>query len=123
MDIKEYQDNAITTALFKDDDQALDCVIAGLMGELGEVMELWKKYRREDYTHQDISDLKAFETFQHQTALELGDLMWYIAVYAHLWNIDLGWSLEENLLKLRKRFDNGTLHSNKEGRYETETEQ
>lgn len=111
MTFNEYAIEAKKTVAYKDDDQALDCVIAGLAGELGETLELWKKYRREDYKSEGISDIDAFRKFQKDTEKELGDLLWYITIYAHLWNIDMEDVAMTNVKKLRDRLDRGVLHA------------
>lgn len=111
MDIKEYQQHALETVAYPDDDVALDCTLAGLAGEMGEVFELWKKFRRGDYNENGIVSKDGYDYFKTQTTKELGDLFWYIVVYAWLWNIDLDVVLATNVEKLSKRKQNGTLHS------------
>jgi NTP pyrophosphatase (non-canonical NTP hydrolase) len=106
MDLKEYQIHALSTMAYKDDDVALDCTLAGLVGEMGELHETWKKFRRKE----DLS-IEDFNNFIEQTTLELGDLLWYIVVYAHLWDIDLDLVLNNNIEKLSKRLENGTLYN------------
>jgi len=109
MDIKTYQEHALSTVSYKDDDVALDCVLAGLVGEMGEVFELWKKFRRFD--SDDSQQLKEmFDLFKTNTTKEIGDLFWYLVVYAWLWDIDLDDVLQINIEKLSKRKAEGTLH-------------
>ena len=109
MDIKKYQEHALSTVAYKDDDTALDCVLAGLVGEMGEVFELWKKFRRFD--SEDSQQLKqVFDKFKSETTKELGDLFWYLVVYAWLWDIDLDSVLQTNIEKLAERKKNLTLH-------------
>lgn len=111
MDILEYQENALKTVAYPDDDVALDCTLAGLAGEMGEVFELWKKLRRGDYNVDGTLSIEKFQEFKEKTTKELGDLMWYIVVYAWLWSIDMNDVLTENIEKLSERQRNGTLHS------------
>lgn len=123
MTLTEYQNGAVETIAYENDDIALDCTIAGLIGELGELMELWKKYRRGDYKKEDVSEIDAFEEFQKNTALEAGDLLWYIAVYLYLWNIDMDKVGILNYEKLHERLDKDLLHASKtirEDAYDTE---
>lgn len=111
MDIKTFQYNALQTVNYANDDIALDCTLAGLAGELGEVFELWKKFRRGDAEKAGLSDITAYQQFKQETTKELGDLLWYIVVYAWLWDIDMDTVLETNNAKLKQRQQNGTLHS------------
>ena len=103
MTFEEYQKRALTTVitsgdLFKD---SLHWVL-GINGEAGEVAEKVKKIIRDKngkMTEQDKEDL----------AKEIGDVMWYLAVFAH----DLGFSLDDiaqqNLEKLKSRKARGVL--------------
>ena len=111
MDFSEYQEMAVSTAKYKDDDQALDCVIAGLMGELGELMEVWKKFRREDDVKAGMSVLDAFRKFKARTTHEAGDILWYLAVYLYIFDIDMDKAAMLNLNRLRKRLEDGVLHA------------
>ena len=110
MTIDEYQKAVLTTALYKDDDQAFLCSVTGMQGELGEIMEALKKYTREDDEKAGMSPIDAYFKFKTATTLELGDLLWYIALYAHLWNISLGDVLDSNISKLSSRAQRGVLH-------------
>ncbi len=111
MNVDEYQAAALSTADYKDDDQALMCAITGMPGELGEAMEALKKYVREDDEKAGMSPINAFRKFQAKTVFELGDLMWYIAVYSHIWDIRLSDILDANVAKLSSRAQRGVLHS------------
>jgi len=103
MTFDEYQERALTTVLstgdpFKD----LLHWVLGLNGEAGEVAEKLKKIIRDK--NGEIS-----EEDKAELAKELGDVLWYIAVFAH----DLGVPLEDiasaNLAKLKSRKDRGKL--------------
>ena len=103
MNIDDYQKRALTTVItsgdtFKD---SLHWVL-GINGEAGEVAEKVKKIIRDKngkMTKQDKQEL----------AKEIGDVLWYLAVFAH----DLGFSLEDiaqqNLDKLKSRKARGVL--------------
>lgn len=76
--------------------------VLGINGEAGEVAEKVKKIIRDKngkMTKQDKQEL----------AKEIGDVLWYLAVFAH----DLGFSLEDiaqqNLDKLKSRKARGVL--------------
>jgi len=103
MNLDEYQERALTTVitsgdLFKD---SLHWVL-GINGEAGEVAEKVKKIIRDKngkMTQQDKEEL----------AKEIGDVLWYLAVFAH----ELGFSLDaiakQNLDKLQSRKARGVL--------------
>lgn len=68
----------------------------GLSGEVGELHDLIKKWIFHEQTL-DITHLKK----------ELGDVMWYVAMFCHA----MGWSLDEilnmNIEKLKNRYPEG----------------
>lgn len=97
MNLSEYQTAAVRTAIYPND-QRETYPILGLVGEVGEYANKYKKVLR-DGAEFTIQDKRA----------ELGDILWYVAVLA--W--DTGLSLEEvaahNIEKLRSRQERGTL--------------
>ena len=102
MTLDEYQKKALTTAIHHTDELMDKTIwVLGITGEAGEVVEKWKKiiaYRDGTVTEEDKLELKK----------ELGDVIWYIALFAE----SLGLSLEEiaqlNLDKLASRKARGT---------------
>lgn len=103
MTFDEYQKQALTTVLstgdpFKD---MLHWVL-GINGESGEVAEKLKKIIRDKNSVVSEED-------KQELAKELGDVLWYLAVFAN----DLGASLDEiaqhNLDKLQSRKERGVL--------------
>lgn len=97
MTLDEYQQLALSTAL-NHPDTLMDKTIwvMGIAGEAGEVVEKWKKivaYKDGVISDEDRSLLKK----------EIGDVVWYIAVFAH----SLGMTFEEvmqlNVDKLKDR--------------------
>ena len=103
MTFDEYQKRALTTVISSDDDfkDTLHWVL-GINGEAGEVAEKVKKIIRDKggkLTDQDRKEL----------AKEIGDVLWYLAVFAH----DLGFQLDDiagqNLDKLQSRKARGVL--------------
>lgn len=71
----------------------LTTMLLGLIGETGEVIDIFKKARR-DMTSPDLKHLKE----------ELGDVLWYICNIATLNEIDMEDVLNENIEKLIKRY-------------------
>lgn len=97
MTFDEYQKQAITTNLSKED-KLLEIMqqVLGLADEAGEVLAIFKKWIRDnnaDFSQLDIDNVKK----------EMGDILWYIAVVAD----DLGISFDDlaraNLEKLASR--------------------
>jgi len=103
MTFDDYQKQALTTVISTDDSfkDTLHWVL-GLCGEAGEVAEKVKKIIRDK--NGAISDEDKTEL-----AKELGDVLWYLAVFAH----EMGFSFEEvaasNLKKLQDRQARGVL--------------
>jgi NTP pyrophosphatase (non-canonical NTP hydrolase) len=93
----DYQKQALTTVLSTGDEfKDLLHWVLGLNGEAGEVAEKLKKIIRDK--NGEIS-----EADKQELAKELGDVLWYLAVFAH----DLGVSFDEvaakNIKKLADR--------------------
>jgi NTP pyrophosphatase (non-canonical NTP hydrolase) len=100
MTFDEYQKQALTTA-YTDPNPAGNLMeqtiwAMGISGEAGEVIEKWKKivaYKSGNISSEDLQELKK----------ELGDVIWYLAVFAD----SLGLTLEEivqlNISKLIDR--------------------
>lgn len=110
MTFDDYQKQALTTALTSDDAfKDMMHWVLGLNGEAGEVAEKLKKIIRDK---QGILS----ETDKQELAKELGDVLWYIAVFAH----DLGVPLEEiaaaNVKKLADRKQRNALHGSGDNR-------
>lgn len=102
MTLDEYQGLAIESAVY-DAKFAILYPALKLSGEAGEVAEkIGKRLRDQDG---DFTDPKWLDS----VALELGDVLWYIAALAR----DLGWSLEDiadrNLSKLASRMERGVI--------------
>lgn len=103
MTLDEYQQQALKTVLSTGDDfKDLLHWVLGINGESGEIAEKIKKIIRDKnsvISQQDKDEL----------AKEIGDVLWYLAVFAH----DLGIPLENiaaaNLDKLKSRQARGVL--------------
>lgn len=103
MNFDEYQKRALTTAS-KTPDDFLDLMhwVLGVNGEAGEIAEKVKKIirdKRGEVSQEDREDL----------AKEVGDVLWYLAVFTKA----LGFSFEDvarqNLDKLQSRKQRGVL--------------
>jgi NTP pyrophosphatase (non-canonical NTP hydrolase) len=103
MTFDEYQKQALTTVISQNDHfkDTLHWVL-GINGEAGEIAEKIKKIIRDkngEVSQQDKEELSK----------EIGDVLWYLAVFAH----DLGFQLDgiakQNLDKLQSRKARGVL--------------
>jgi len=102
MTLDDYQSRATQTAFYMG---SVLYPALGLSGEAGEVAEKIKKLMRDediDFTRDDVAEQIDYEQAR-RIALELGDVMWYVANLAS----DIGYSLEEvadlNISKLADR--------------------
>lgn len=105
MTFDEYQQRALTT-IFSGQTQeplmAKTIYAMGISGEAGEVLEKWKKivaYRNGEITPEDLQEL----------GKELGDVLWYIAVFADSLGLKLDTIARENNEKLASRKARDTL--------------
>ena len=103
MTFDEYQKQALTTAI-SHPDPLMDKTIwaMGISGEAGEVIEKWKKivaYKDGKISDEDRQELKK----------ELGDVVWYIAVFAHSLGLSLDEVMQLNLDKLANRNKRGVI--------------
>lgn len=97
----EYQAKALRTANPEAD--LLSMSAMGLPGEVGEYVEIVKKYI---FHHRPMA--------QVDVALELGDILWYLAVAAHVQGLTLSHIAEMNIIKLGERHPerwSGDYHS------------
>ena len=102
MELNEYQRESRKTALYPKVGSNPIYPTLGLVGEAGEVADKVRKLIRD---RGGVVD----ERFTEDVALELGDVLWYVAQLA----TELGLSLEQvasaNLSKLKSRSQRGTL--------------
>ena len=103
MHLNDYQQESRTTARYPDLGSNLIYPTLGLAGEAGEVADKVKKLIRDRNSLVD-------DSFKQDIALELGDVLWYVAQLS----TELGLTLEDvgqmNLEKLNSRSKRGTLH-------------
>ena len=103
--LNEYQSMALETAIYPEEFKVIYPTL-GITGEAGEVSDKIKKLIRDKgYKGGPIEDAKD----QEDIALELGDVLWYVATLAH----DIGFTLEQvammNYFKLQKRKEQNKL--------------
>lgn len=103
MTFDEYQKQALTTAITNPDPLLEKSILAlGLAGEAGEVVDKWKKalaYNNGVLTDADVTEL----------AKEMGDILWYIAMFAKRLNIPFDDIATKNLQKLADRKNRNVL--------------
>ena len=104
MNFKDYQEKAITTAVFPKE-QALPYLTLGLVGEAAEAANKVKKIIRGDYDDNPEMAEKALIDI----AMELGDTLWYLTVLASELDTDLSVIAAANLDKLQDRAKKNTL--------------
>jgi NTP pyrophosphatase (non-canonical NTP hydrolase) len=100
MDMNDYQAQARTTAIYPED-LGLIYTALGLTGESGEVAEKVKKMVR------DGTELNIVK--KGEIALELGDVLWYIANLAHEIGVSLETIAKTNIKKINNRAKNDTI--------------
>lgn len=97
MDFREYQQKALLTSSQPDSkEKAIAIWCMGLAGETGEAIDYLKKVI--GHGHQLDGD---------KIALELGDVLWYLAVLAEELDLDLEAIATMNLEKLKARYPQG----------------
>ena len=101
MNLNEYQEAALTTAVYPEDKRIIYPAL-GMCGEAGEVADKVKKVIRDNN--------QSFDTARKiEIAKEVGDVLWYCATMAH----DLGFTLESiaqmDISKLQSRKERGMI--------------
>jgi NTP pyrophosphatase (non-canonical NTP hydrolase) len=102
VDLQAYQAATAKTAHYPDVGSNPVYPTLGLCGEAGEVAEKVKKVLR-DQGGQFSADSRA------ALALELGDVLWYLARLASELDLDLGAIAEANLAKLASRVERNVI--------------
>lgn len=95
-----YQRQALTTA--KSTALRLPYLIPGLCAEAGEVADKYAKFVRDDNGH-------LIDKLRESMKKELGDVLWFVAVTAHFFDLDLGEIAQANLAKLKSRQERGVI--------------
>ncbi len=99
---EDYSKEAQKTAVYpRDDDSPIGLIYTAiaLMGECGEMANKVKKIMRQDYDRLPTALL----------IKELGDILWYVNACAYGLGIPLTAVALENLAKLDKKRENGTI--------------
>ena len=95
MNINEYQEKACKyNDTFDSTFRGEVGLMAGLLAEAGEVAAV---------TQKKIRDNRSIEESQERRLKELGDTLWYLAVYANHLGFDLADVAENNLSKCEDR--------------------
>lgn len=102
MDLRTYQSRAALTALYPDVGSNPIYPTLGLCGEAGEVADKVKKVLR-DHGGTFSDAIRA------DLALELGDVLWYVARLASELNLELEAVAEGNLAKLASRAERNVI--------------
>ena len=108
MELSDYQDLSRRTAQYPRD-AWLAYPSLGLVGEAGEVAEHVKKAIRDDGGK--VSDER-----REALAMELGDVLWYVAQLASELGLELEEIAQENLEKLSSRQQRGVLSGSGDNR-------
>lgn len=103
MTFDEYQQQAVTTAIYKTEHQVTYPAM-GLANEAGEVLGKVKKIMRDGvYNRDDI-------------AKEVGDVLWYAAALCRDLDVSMSEVAQMNLDKLKDRQERGVLTGNGDNR-------
>ena len=102
--LDQYQQQAKATAVYPDD-KAVQYLIAGLAGEVGELASIFAKHWRGDGPLTS-DNLEA----------ELGDVLWFVAMLADEIGCNLSDVAQNNLDKLADRANRGKLKGNGDNR-------
>lgn len=103
MDMNDYQNRTNKTVVYPPGELGKHYVIIALCGEVGELANLFKKYLRGDF------DNLPSDVFRSKLEGELGDILWYLAQAAEIFDMRLNDVAKFNLEKLAHRKVLGTL--------------
>ena len=102
MELNEYQKFAMKTAIFPSRDK-YSYTVLGLVGEAGEIANKVKKFIRDGYDEEELTEKI------NEVQDELGDVLWYVAAVADAFGTNLESVAKNNLWKLAERQRNNTL--------------
>lgn len=103
MDFDAYQDHARSTAFYPQVGNNITYPALGLTGEAGEVADKIKKILRDEEGF--VSDARKYDI-----ALELGDVLWYVAQLSAELGFSMGEVADMNIEKLKSRHERNALH-------------
>lgn len=111
MHFSEYQIKAAQTAIYpgQGTQRGLEYVLYGLAGEVGELLNKYKKVLRDSNGNltQDVTE---------SMLKEIGDQEWYSAMICTELKASLEKVVDDNLAKLLSRKERGTLHGSGDNR-------
>lgn len=103
MDLNDFQKTAHLTVQKPSRQGTGEMVpLLGLAGEVGELINEYKKYLRDGAAH---------VRFRERLSEELGDVMWYLAETATNFDLNLSDIAEQNLMKTQARWGAGGGHA------------
>ena len=110
MTLEDYEKQALTTVI-KTDSEFRDLLhwVLGINGEAGEIAEKVKKIIRD-------KNAVVSEADKQELAKEVGDVLWYLAVFAHHLGVPLETIAQQNLDKLQSRKKRGVLQGSGDNR-------
>jgi NTP pyrophosphatase (non-canonical NTP hydrolase) len=108
MDMNEYQEKALSTAIYPED-MALPYCVMKLAGECGELSEKVAKAYRDERGYFSPERILAIKK-------EHGDILWYLANIAELLGFTMSDSAKVNITKLADRKARGVLHGDGDSR-------
>lgn len=110
MNLNDYQQRALTTASTTGDEfKDLLHWVLGINGEAGEVAEKLKKIIRD-------KDSQISDADRQELAKEVGDVLWYLAVFAHHLGLEFDDVAQANLDKLQSRKQRGVIKGSGDNR-------
>ena len=95
MNMKEYGQSVEGFIITADNERMIENTL-GLVGEAGEVANKVKKIIRDKKTDVDVAG-------------EIGDVLWYCAMLADYFDVNLGKIMNNNINKLQSRKSRGVL--------------
>jgi NTP pyrophosphatase (non-canonical NTP hydrolase) len=113
LNFDEYQDKAMSTALYQDVGTNLVYPAMGLAGETGEYVDKVKKNWRNKGS---MSAEKLTPEERKEFIKELGDVLWYVAASARELGEDLSEVAVQNIAKLSDRMNRGVIKSEGDNR-------
>lgn len=103
MNFNDYQKRALTTVISEGNEfNDLLHWVLGINGESGEIAEKVKKIIRDKSGQVSNED-------KHELGREIGDVLWYLAVFAHHLGFEFDDIADANLKKLADRQKRGRL--------------
>lgn len=115
MELNQYQSKAMATAIKVN----LEHMAFGLLEEAGEVAAILKRFHRGDAgyidEHASLFDFLSNEACD-KLEKELGDILWYVAVFADFLGLSLNEVAVTNLQKLQRRASRDMLRGSGDDR-------